>query len=377
MPSETIWRAAADRMLRRVRDTSASLQDGFPHWADAKTGAWTTTPDGDWTGGAWPGMLWLAYKFSGEEQYAALARHWCLRLRPRATLETAFKGFGFYCGAALGDILAQDETGRTVALEAAASLAGQYDPRLGLIPLGRHAEEHGEVGKAFSSIDSLQAVPLLLWAADRTGEARYRDTAIPHLSRVFEIHSRPDGGIIQSTELDAQTGAATRHFTHKGFSDSSVWGRAQAWGILYAVMGYARCPQQRAWLDSGMKAADWWLANVPQDMVAFWDFNDPAIPNTEHDTAATAIVCAALLKLGALAPSAAKRTRYRDAAERTAHALVTQYLTPGGMLIGGCFNKRPDSRPHDSTLNAELIFGSYFMLESLLVLSGTIKAAEV
>ena len=133
-----------------------------------------------------------------------------------------------------------------------------------------------------------------------------------------------------------------------------------------------------------MAAADWWLANVPDDLVAFWDFDDPAIPDTHRDTAATAIVSAALLKLAVLAPTAAQRSRYREAAELTVLALITNYLTPTysddprprGMLIGGCFNKRPDSRRHDSALNAELIFGSYFLFESLQVLSGFIRATD-
>jgi unsaturated chondroitin disaccharide hydrolase len=384
MSTDMIWRNAADDMLERITSTAAGLRTEFPHWADARTGAWTTTADGDWTGGAWPGQLWLAHKLTGEARFHELARTWCLRLRPRATLETAFKGFGFYCGAALGDILAGDETGRTVALEAAASLARQFDPRLGLIPLGKDAEEAGEVGKAFSSIDSLQAVPLLLWAADRTGDASYREVAIPHLTRVLDIHCRPDGAIIQSSELDSRDGGIIRHFTHKGYSDTSIWGRAQAWGMLYSVMGYARYRQEPRWLKQSMAAADWWIANVPQDGVAFWDFNDPAIPHTERDTAGTAIVCAALLKLGKLAPQG-ERARYRAAAEHTARALVAGYLTPTaaddarprGMLVGGCFNKRPDSRPHDATLNAELIFGSYFLFECLLVLAGIVEPDEI
>ena len=30
------------------------------HWAES--GGWTTTADGDWTGGFWPGIHWLAYQ---------------------------------------------------------------------------------------------------------------------------------------------------------------------------------------------------------------------------------------------------------------------------------------------------------------------------
>lgn len=379
------WRSAAADVLHRVDQTADAVGEGFPHWANGRTGAWTTTPDGDWTGGAWPGMLWLAQEMTHDAKYGDLARRWCLRLRPRATLDTAFKGFGFYCGAALGDILCGDETGRMVALEAADSLRGQFDPRLGLIPLGKDAEEAGEIGKAFSSIDSLQASPLLFWAAARTGDDSYRDCAVRHTTRVLDIHCRPDGSIIQSSELDARNGELRRHFTHKGVSETSVWGRAQAWGMLYAAMACARWPGVPRWLDLGTAAADWWLARVPGDRVAFWDFDDPAIPETERDTAATAIACAALLKLADVVPDLDRRTRYRDAAERTAHALIDGYLTPvsaadarpRGMLVGGCFNKRPDSRPHDAALDAELIFGSYFLFGSLQVLAGAVPSGDI
>jgi hypothetical protein len=122
-------------------------------------------------------------------------------------------------------------------------------------------------------------------------------------------------------------------------------------------------------------AADWWLGLLPESMVAYWDFNDPAIPNTETDTAATAVASSALLKLSELAPSADLRARYRDAGERTIKALVDYYLTPlsrgesrpSGMLIGACFNKRRDARSQGSATNVETIFGSYYLFEALNV----------
>lgn len=379
------WSQAAHAMLARIDETAATVREGFPHWANGRTGEWTTTPDGDWTGGAWPGMLWLAHAMTGDGRYRDLAHAWCLRLQPRIARETAFNGFGFYCGAALGDMLAGDATAKAMGLEAASSLRRQFDPALGLIPLGRHAEEAGEIGKAFSSIDSLQASPLLFWAAATSGETSYRDCAVAHTTRVLDIHCRDDGSIIQSSELDARTGDVLRHFTHKGVSDTSVWGRAQAWGMLYSAMAFVRAPSETRWLERSMAAADWWLAHVPGDRVAFWDFDDPAIPATERDTAATSITCAALLKLADVAADARSRARYRDAAEQTARALVRGYLTPTaredarprGMLVGGCFNKRPDSRPQDAALNAELVFGSYFLFESLQMLTGVVEPTQL
>jgi unsaturated chondroitin disaccharide hydrolase len=379
------WSAAIDQVRGRIDQTLTSLDSRFPHWADAQTGVWTTTADGDWTGGAWPGMLWLAHRRTQDSKYLDAARSWSGRLKPRAKLQTAFKGFGFYYGAALGDILCHDEDAAKLALEAATSLKGQFDGRLGLIPLGGDAEESEDVGGSFSSIDSLQAIPLLFWAAKKTGDSSFATCAAKHTTRVLDIHMRPDGSIVQSSELNPNDGSIVRHFTHKGFSDSSVWGRAQAWGLVYAAIALAHRPQERRWMEQLIAGADWWLANVPDSMIAFWDFNDPAIPNTETDTAATAIVCSALLKLGQIAPSEELRARYRSAGERTAAALIDGYLTPvdshesrpRGMLVGACFNKRRDARAQDSATSAETIFGSYYLFESLNVLDGLVEADKI
>jgi unsaturated chondroitin disaccharide hydrolase len=379
------WRRAIDRMQGRIDQTLDALQSEFPHWANATTGEWTTTIDGDWTGGAWPGMLWLMARRTGDAEYLNAARLWSNRLKPRAHLQTVFKGFGFYYGVALGDALCGDQTAAALALDAAQSLKSQYDSKLELIPLGGDAEESEAVGNSFSSIDSLQAVPLLFWAAAKTGDTSFAEIAVRHTTRVLDIHMRPDGSIIQSSELNPENGSIVRHFTHKGFSDTSVWGRAQAWGLVYAAMALTHRPQEKRWMQQLIAGADWWITHVPAGMVAFWDFDDPAIPNTETDTAATAIACSALLKLGRLAPSAELQAKYRDAGERTAVALIDGYLTPvgekdtrpPGMLVGACFNKRRDARARDAATSAETVFGSYYLLESLNVLDGLIEAEKI
>ena len=110
---------------------------------------------------------------------------------------------------------------------------------------------------------------------------------------------------------------------------------------------------------------------MPKDRVAFWDFDDPAIPDTERDTAATAVASSGLLKLAEAAKDKTARAKYRAAAEATITALVTHYLTPTspadkrapGILTESCFNKRPDARPHDAANRCEFIFADYYLLE--------------
>ena len=166
MKTET-WNEAIDRMLTRVRDTAARIGDGFPHWADPESGQWTTTDDGDWTGGFWVAMLWLACQDTGEERYRRWARQWAARLRPRIASASVFKAIPFYYAGGLGHLLLNDAGAREMALEAAASLMRRYSPALGLIPLGAEAEEGAQVGPAESSIDSLsRALPVLGRARD-------------------------------------------------------------------------------------------------------------------------------------------------------------------------------------------------------------------
>lgn len=380
-----LWESGIERMLARVRDTARRVQTGFPHWADPETGGWTITADGDWTGGYWVAMLWLAYCDTRDEAYRERAVKLAGQLRARIDLASVFKAVPFYYGASVGHILLNDPVAREIALAAAKSLMQLYNPRLGLLPLGAEAEEGSYVGPAESSVDSLFATPFLLWAARETGNVPMREIARNHAARVIELHLRDDSTFIQSTSLDPSSGAVLRHYTHKGYSHSSIWGRAQAWGVLLSTMSYIHEPGEHQWLAAARRGADWWIAHVPADRVAFWDFDDPAIPNVERDTAATAAMSAGLLKLSAAVSDPARQREYWRFAEETVQALVQSYLTPTGagdrrppgILTEGCFNKRADSRSQDAATKNELIFGSYYLFEALHILTGKLGPKQI
>jgi unsaturated chondroitin disaccharide hydrolase len=375
----TRWNDPIERMLARLEDTARRVGDRFPHWADTDSGDWITTADGDWTGGFFVGMHWLALKVRPDAAREARANALAARLRARIEGETVFKSFPIYYGCALGSMLADRPDLRAIGLDCARSLVQMYEPALRLIPLGRQAEEGSHIGNGETSIDSMQTAPFLYWAAREANDAAMRKVAFDHADRIVGLHLRADNSFIQSTSLDPKTGAVRRHYTHKGYSDTSTWGRAQAWGMLFSTMSYLHDRAQSHWLDAALRGADWWMAHVPADRIAFWDFDDPAIPNTERDSAATSIAIAALLRLARVAP-AVKAGTYRAFAEDTAEALVARCLTPTGaadrrvpgMLTNACFNKRPDARPHDAGTNCEFVVGDYYFLESLLGLAGIV-----
>jgi len=150
------------------------------------------------------------------------------------------------------------------------------------------------------------------------------------------------------------------------------------------MVGYALCarvmPEEETFLRTAEQVAEWWLAHVPEDRVAFWDFDAPDIPNTGRDTSGTAIAAAALLKLGELAQAPDARRRYRAAAEEIVRAPVAGCLTPvsaddrrpPGIRTQGCYNRRIDLATRH-----ELIWGDYHLLEALQVLRGAISATAL
>ena len=82
------WTQAIGRMQKRMEDTRRRVGGAYPHWADPETGGWTTTADGDWTGGFWAGMHWLASKHTGEEKYRAQAAALAQGLKNRIAVDT-------------------------------------------------------------------------------------------------------------------------------------------------------------------------------------------------------------------------------------------------------------------------------------------------
>lgn len=359
-------------MLRRVAATGTSVTSGFPHYADAATGRWTVSPSGDWTGGFWVGMCWLAAHVTGEPPYAPpyrdWAHAWAERLRARAHSDTVFRGFLFYYGALLGAVLLEDARAREIALAGARGWAASFSAKAGAFPLGAEAEEAANIGQGEANVDTVQGAALLVWAAREAGEPAWADMAIRHARRHIEFCIREDGSVCQSASFDPVTGRMLRRYTHKGITDESTWARAQAWAIVGYTLMY-QWTRDREFLQVATRTADWWLAHAPADRVAFWDFDDPAIPHTTRDTSATAIVAAALLKLGALVPDG---RRYTDVGAATAAALAERYLDDRGILSHGCYNKRLSLATEH-----ELIWGSYYLMEALAVLDGKLEPSVI
>ena len=143
------------------------------------------------------------------------------------------------------------------------------------------------------------AVPLLALASEYTGDPAFRQMAISYGRGIRDLCVRADGSVSQAATYDSD-GRLTGQGSPDGSSAQGTWARAQAW----AMLGLAQAAQLSDELTAAaVQVADWYLANVPADLVCFWEFH-PAGPDAPRDTSATAIAAAALVKLAPLASQA-------------------------------------------------------------------------
>ena len=83
-----------------------------------------------------------------------------------------------------------------------------------------------------------------------------------------------------------------------------------------------------------------------------WDFDDPTIPTTEQDAAATAIAAAALLKLARVGPEE-RRVRYREFAEVTIEAPPPGTSRWTASTPMPAYTSAPDGRPVHAVLSLD------------------------
>jgi unsaturated chondroitin disaccharide hydrolase len=344
----------------RLAATAATIpEDRYPA-RTAAGGAWETTGPRYWTSGFFPATLWLAgaatgdaaLRSQGEARLAALES----QKRDTSGSDHGFKLLGSF-GRAF-ELTGRDRY-RRVGVRGARSLASRFGPAVGATrSWGRRGS-----GRFTVIVDNLMNLELLFWAARHGGNPAWHGMAHSHALRTLREHVRPDGSTFHVVDFDRDTGRVRRKRTRQGHSPDSTWSRGQAWAVYGFTVAYRETGDERL-LDAARRTADWFLAHLPPDRVPYWDFDAPGIPDAPRDSSAAAIAASGLLELAALDPDAARRDRYREAAEASIRSLSTgRYLARDeptqALLLHGT-----QDLPRGS-FDTGLVFGDHYFVEAL------------
>ncbi|MFJ4468058.1 glucuronyl hydrolase [Streptomyces sp. NPDC089424] len=350
-------RAAADYAVEKIASVAPGVR-AFP--VGTRFEKWVYSQNGDWVGGFWPGTLWMAHLYSGDDGLRTLAIDSARRLAPRQyDTGTHDLGFLFYPSWVTAWRLTGENSWRTGAVRAADSLIQRYNPRGRFLRAWGALNDPANAGRVI--IDTMMNLDLLAFAGAQTGDGKYLDIAVQHAITAQRVFVRPDGSTPHVYDFDAATGAPIGPNTVQGYSATSCWARGQAWGIYGFTTMYRRTGDQR-FLTTARRLADFATGALGADDVPVWDFRAPQQPHDIKDASAGAIMACGLLDLAA----ATGRFSYRDVALRLLTALARTCLTRKSSRAEAVLARCTRNRPAEDGIEISLPYADYYFLEGIL-----------
>ena len=315
-----------------------------------------------WTEGFWPGILWHAYEYSQDESILEAAKGYteALEFLSQQPAYDHDLGFIMFCSYGNGYRLTGDERYKDIILATAERLAELYNPAAGtMLSWPREVPTFGGHNTIMDNMINLET---LFWAAENGGRPELRDIAITHADTTMKYHFREDGSSYHVAVYDAESGEFLRGCTHQGYADDTMWARGQSWAIYGYTMCY-RFTKDPRYLEHACKVTDVYLNGLPEDMVPYWDFNDPMIPNASRDASAAAVVASALIELSGYV-GGEKGQKYLDDAKAMLASLYTDYRS--GDINPSFLLHSTGHRPAGSEIDYSIIYADYYYIEALL-----------
>ena len=316
----------------------------------------------DWRSGFFPGVLWYLYESTGQPEWMEQAKTFTSYIEnEKWNGDTHDMGFKIYCSFGNGYRLTNDAACREVIIQSAKTLSTRFNHITGCI---RSWDWNNEVWQFPVIIDNMMNLELLFAATKLTGDSSYYNMAVSHANITMKNHYRPDNSSFHVVDLDTLTGSAIKRITHQGYSDESAWSRGQSWGLY----GYVFCYREtgnKAYLDQAEKIAGFLLNNpsFPEDMVPYWDYNAPEIPNEPRDASAGAIMASALYELSTYSENS---NYYLEKADLIIWNLTSKYRSAIGENKGFILLHSTGSKPGKWDIDEPVNYADYYFMEALL-----------
>ncbi len=316
----------------------------------------------DWTGGFLAGMMWQFYQRSRDETWRERAEHYSKLLEHRQHDRNVHDlGFIFLNTYLPWYRRTRDTRLNEVLIQAGRTLALRYQH------LGKYLCSF--IGPESLFIDIMMNVPIIFYAANETLDQDLARLATAHCRTTRDTLVREDGSTAHEGVFDTESGQFLRQSTHQGLRGDSRWARGLAWS-LYGYSKVYALTEMTEMLRVSERNAEFWLTNLPDDKVPFWDFDaDPAQPapfGGQKESSAAAIAASGLLDLARQSKVPERQVAYRTTALAMLDALVDpQYLaseTPGweGILKHGVYHTKKNLGVDESVM-----WGEFFFVEAL------------
>lgn len=324
-----------------------------------------------WICGFFPGTLWqLADRFPEDTALKSYAREFTDRIAPAQYLtDTHDLGFMVFCSAGKAYEVTHEEKYREMVLTAAKSLSTRFSGKTGVIMSWNPSEKW----RYPVIIDNMMNLEMLEWAGKESADSSMLNIALSHARTTLKNHFRDDYSCYHVVSYDPETGIAEKKQTHQGYSDDSAWARGQAWALYGFTMMY-RETHEEDFLAQAKNVANYIAGNprLPEDGVPYWDFDDPAAPETPRDASAAAVMAHGFLELSLYDTENAGR--WREIATKQLRTLSSpEYLAAPGEEGGFILKHSVGNKNKNSEVDVPLSYADYYYVEALLLLENILK----
>lgn len=336
--------------------------DKFPKTYDKHMQRLITSTSEWWCSGFYPGTLFYLYEESGNIDIYAEGTRMLKLLEPEQfNVNTHDVGFMMYCSYGNANRIVPQPSYKDIIVNSARSLITRFSPVVGCIKShNRKPDDYVVI------IDNMMNLELLFWATQATGDSTFYDIAVKHADTTLKNHFRADNSLYHGLNYNPSTGEIKHYQGGQGFSEKSAWARGQAWGLYGYTLMY-RFTKDQKYLDQAIKIAEFTLnhSNMPKDLIPYWDYNAPDIPDALRDASAAAINCSGLLELSEYVPQAQSK-RYFNAAEKMLQTLSSPKYTAEIGTNGGFILKHSVGNiPSGTEVDMPLSYADYYYVEAL------------
>ena len=337
----------------------------------------SVTNPSNWTNGFWPGMMWLMYVGTGNEEYKKTA------IRGEELLDKALEdykklhhdvGFMWQISSVANYRITGNKASCNKGLYLASTLFSRYNIEGRYIRAWNHwSDKAFDLDKTRTIIDCMMNLNLLYWASEEIKDERFKRVAMAHADTTLRDHIRDDGSVQHQTYHEIDTGRKIKigDFPGQGYREDSSWSRGVAWAVYGFVLSYIHTGEQR-YLDAAIKTADHFIREVKKtDYLPVSDFYAPAKP-VYYDASAGMITACGLIEIAKILGGEQGESYLQEAINllKAADKHFCDYDHDHDPLVQKSTGSYPRLPHLLKTTEVPYIFGDFFFVEAMLKLRG-------